>query len=157
MPRRLIWVVTWLMLIAMAVTPVFYVTAMSNDPVVEGSMSPDADSWGIPMFSAIFVVLFIVGPVALGVTSAATNRYTRPNLLVWRRDRLRRSVTTTIVAVVALGGILAIAIQDFLSSPPPYEAEWLPMLVLVVLWVAMLRASIVSMGERPLASDGATS
>lgn len=147
MPRALIWTAAWLLLLGTVVTPIFYTMAMMDDPVVVNSLSPDADSWGIPMFSGILLAIYL-SPVVLGLTWAVTRTPNRPSLFAWRRDRPIRSWVWTIVAAVFITLPVLAIVGDLSRAPPWYEYELLPLLALGIAWVLVVRAAAVAAPSR---------
>jgi hypothetical protein len=145
MPRKLIWAVAWLTMICVVVAPPTYVYFMMTDPVVEGDMSPEADSWGIPLFGDLIVgVLLAIGVYRL--TQRLMQHYARPGLFVWRGDR--KSVLITLLAVV-VGVLPGLTVAyDYLHSAPSYEWVMLPLVILGAVWVAMMRALAITRDER---------
>jgi len=143
MHLRFIWVVTWFTMLGLVVTPIVYLNAMMNDPIVENSMSADSDSWGIPTVGDLIVGI-VLAAIVYGLTKSFTKGYTRPSLFAWRPDRLTRSIGFTLLAVIIiLLPMLAIG-WDFYNGAPPYEYVLIPLLILGIVWAAMLRAAAIT-------------
>lgn len=150
---RLAWIITWLFIASLIITPAVYGWSLMDDPVVEQSMSPDSDSWGVAIFGGPLVgIALAVGIVAL--TRGLSAGITRLNMLIWRHDQLLRSVLWTIAWVVVTGAIAVSIISDYTHSPPRYEYQILPFYVLGVLWFAVVRALALSKASGPWASNG---
>jgi hypothetical protein len=123
----------------MSLTAFVYYDAL----LASGTLDPSADSIAIPIFSTVMfsVVAF---PVIAAITAIFLQKYPGSvSLVIWDANRPLRSFIFSSIFGVPAAVIAVSAEQDFGRMLPWYEYLWLPLYLLLVVWLLALRAAVV--------------
>ena len=122
-------------------------TAFVYFPVLlsTGTLSPDEDSVGIPMFGSILLALLML-PVAIALTYFSI-RGSAPSasLTAWRHDRPLLSVAVSVLFLGPATLVLLLPLAMTLTSATPLiELLWLPYALCCAGWCLALRSAALS-------------
>lgn len=134
-----LWLLTGLLLAAFPILNFVYWPKVLES----GTLPPDADSIGIPMFGSVLLTL-AASPAVLGVAWLCLRRYNpRARLTALRWDRPYRSILATLI----FGGLATLlsveALTEATASSPWYEYLWPAYSMLWVSWLLTLRAALI--------------
>ena len=142
MPSRSwpLWLLTGLVLLGFPVVNFIYWPRVLRS----GTLPPDADSIGIPMFGSVLLAL-IASPLVLGIGWLCLRRYNpETRLTAWRKDRPYRSALVTLTFGAGAALTMAVVFEALKADAPWYEYLWTGYCVLWVPWFVALRAAAVA-------------
>jgi hypothetical protein len=108
-----------------------------------GSLAPDGDSIGIPLFGSI-ATAGLAAPFVLGLTWLCLRRYSpATRVLAFRRDRPLRSILATLILGGAAVWLAIECVTGIVVVEPWYEYLWPIYIALVAFWLMALRAAVI--------------
>lgn len=147
-PKSIMWVLSALVVFGLPLTSWVYWPAVLE----AGVLSPEADTIIIPMMNSVFLAILLIPLIGLTAWLSTRKSPRAIHLLAWNSDRPVLSAIVTLVFAASLGaGILLIA-EELMAPWGWYGAWWIPYTLLVVMWLAFVRAAALSTSNTPRSS-----
>jgi heme/copper-type cytochrome/quinol oxidase subunit 2 len=109
-----------------------------------GTLDPNADSIGIPIFETLAAVV-VFTPIVLVVTAACLWKYRGgASLLIWDLERPYRSIIVTFLFGIPAVFSVMLLIYDVIQFMPWYEYLWELNALNLVAWLLMMRGALLA-------------
>ena len=134
-----VWLVALLVPTSVMVAAWFYYPAL----LASGTLDPNADSIGIPIFQAM-VSAVIVTPIVMGITAICLRRYRgRTPLNYWDRKRPARSFLVSLLFALPIITLITSTVYEHIQGWPWYEYLWDIVSLSFVAWLILLRPAVL--------------